>query len=342
MSFLKHSPRAATASLLAAASVLGACSPYPDSGEFLAGVVFSMNFIRGTKTIDSLEAIGRGQAGDEFAPYTIVATSAANTAATSVTSMAVAAGPFWTDATKRNPLAVQTAGKGVWFDGSCAHDSGYRYDERLDLVRMDRQYPVFADIPELLTSNGGKPGRTGSYSAVVEVVHVRAPGSMPCQSIKRYDTALGRIGKDLTEVRREYRLLQIIDPAIAVVPLPFQLGFFNQLVVPYIDMGPVPVSADGQTFVTMPVYKIAGTSVVAGTAAEVAPGGDGVAQPIYSPICQDFAVGTFMGDPPPDVSDPVYKTATKTSSLSSCVVCKTLDVDGHLACPFAQSQDQAQ
>ena len=77
-----------------------------------------------------------------------------------------------------------------------------------------RQYPVFADIPEVLSTSGGKPGRKSNYSAVVEVIHLSTPSSLPCQSIKRFDTATGRIDKDLAVMSREYRLLQIVDPAL--------------------------------------------------------------------------------------------------------------------------------
>ena len=73
----------------------------------------------------------------------------------------------------------------------------------LDLIRWDRQYPVFADIPEVLSTSSGKPGRKLNYSAVVEVIHLSAPSSLPCQSIKRFDTATGRIDKDLAVVSRE-------------------------------------------------------------------------------------------------------------------------------------------
>ena len=97
------------------------------------------------------------------------------------------------------------------------------------LIRLDRQYPIFADIPEVLSTNSGRAGRTGAYSAVVEVIHLAGSGALPCQSIKRLDTVESRIGKDLREVRREYRLLQIIDPLkVPSTPsLPTQLGFIT-------------------------------------------------------------------------------------------------------------------
>ncbi|MFO0579438.1 MAG: hypothetical protein U1A78_36020 [Polyangia bacterium] len=332
---------------LIGATVLAACSPYPDDGEFLAGVVYSQNFLNGVKTIDRLPVVGAGRAADAegLSPYALIATTRGMAGTTT------AQVPFWTDNGKRNPLATSTAQKVYFFDGSCATPGeGYRYDERLDLIRLDRQYPIFEDIPEVLSSNGGKAGRRGAYSAVVEVIHVRAPGDIPCQSIKRFDTVTSRIGQDLTEVRREYRLYQIVDPAL--VPsrsLPTQLGFFDQLVVPYIDMGPVPLEADGKTFATMPIYKVykgavgntAAMTVVFGTASEPLP----MLTPpvVYSPICRDFTLTMQSTLPPPDAGAPVYRTAMKTETLSSCIVCrlKGLDSDGAISdidCPFSQSQ----
>jgi hypothetical protein len=335
-----------TGALAAAALLAVGCSAYPDDGEFLAGVVYSANFLTGVKQIDALPAVGRGQGVGSFAPYTLVATTQGATTTTTVSGSVAASAPFWTDG-KRKPLDRKSTQQAYVFDGACAAPDNYRFDERLDLIRKDRQYPLFADIPELLSANGGKAGRLAAYSAIIEIIHLSGPADLPCQSIKRFDTAQGRVGADLTEVRREYRLLQIIDPAIAVQPLPVQLGFFNQLVVPYLDLGPVPLSSDGTTFVSMPVFKVSATYVdktvhtqvvVPGTALEpLPPGGPAT---IYSPICQDYTLALTMVTalPPPDATDPAYKAAKKTEALSSCLVCRTLDDMGHLDCPFAQSQ----
>lgn len=325
--------------LLAGVALLaGGCSPYLDDGEFLAGVVYAANFISGVKQLDTLPAVGRGQAAGSFAPYTVIATTQGATSPTAVSAMAAASSPFWTDG-KRKPLDRKSAQQVYVLDSACVAPADYRFDERLDLIRQDRQYPLFADIPELLTANAGKAGRTAGYSAIVEIIHLTAPTDLPCQSIKRFDTAQGRIGEDLTEVRREYRLLQIIDPGIALQPLPVQLGFFNQLLVPYLDLGPVPLSSDGTSFVAMPLYKATDKNkktqvVVAGTALEPAQPGTGG----YSPICQDYTLTMLDQLPPPDATDPAYKAAKKTDALSSCLVCRTLDAAGHLSCPFAQSQ----
>ena len=192
-------------SVAALVSFSAACSPYPDDGEFLAGVVYAQNFITGVKTIDRLRA------------------------------SAIATTPFWTDSTgKRSPLDVVNAGQVYFFNGSCAPTSSEPFDERLDLIHNDRQYPVFADLPEVLSTSGGRPGRKTNYSAVVEVIHLSGPGTLPCQSLKRFDTVTGRLDRDLKVVSREYRLYQIIDPALTPnvappAPLPVQLGFFNQL-----------------------------------------------------------------------------------------------------------------
>ncbi len=324
--------------LFGAALLTGGCSPYLDDGEFLAGVVYAANFLTGVKQLDMLPAVGRGQGAGSFAPYTVIATTQGASSPTAVTSAAVATSPFWTDG-KRKPLDRKSAQQVYVLDSACVGPTDYRFDERLDLIRKDRQYPLFADIPELLSVNAGKAGRTAAYSAVVEVVHLTAPTDLPCQSIKRFDTAQGRIGLDLTEVRREYRLLQIIDPGIALQPLPVQLGFYNQLVVPYLDLGPVPLVSDGTAFATMPLYKATDKNkktqvVVAGTTLEpTQPGGA-----VYSPICQDYTLTMLDQLPPPDATDPAYLAAKKTDALSSCLVCRTVDAAGHLSCPFAQSQ----
>src|SRR5207302_683725 len=110
---------------------------------------------------------------------------------------------------------------------------------------------------------------------------------------------------------KEYRLVLIIDPALTFplgVPqpqgtaVPFQIGWFNQLVVPYIDMGPVPVSMDGTKFLTMPFVTVTATDggsisygVVVGAPNEAPLAGD----PAYSPVCQLGAVTVPAGTPPP-------------------------------------------
>ncbi len=346
--------RRAAAALGLCTTALVGCSPYPDDGEFLAGVVYATNFLTGVKTLDALAAVGQGKGVSGFAPYTVIATTQGAATPTTVTASTIASSPFWTDG-KRKPLDRTSTQQAYVLDSSCVGPPDYRFDERLDLIRLDRQYPVFADIPEYLTTNVGKAGRSAAYSAIIEVIHLTAPPDFPCQSIKRFDTAQGRVGpeldlsKDLREVRREYRLLQIFDPAIALPPLPVQLGFYNQLVVPYLDMGPVPLSADGTTFLTMPIYKVSDKAgktqvVVPGTAQETLPPG-GVAT-VYSPICQDHTLTMLDALPPPNAADPAYQAATKTGALSSCLVCRTLDgaVDPdtnkfiHLDCPFRQSQ----
>jgi len=331
--------RAAVLAGMSMAAGLAGCSPYPDDGEFLANVVFAGKFIDGVKNVSQTPAVGRGAGAADFAPYTVIATGSASSTTQPVSGTSPAAAPFWTNGGKRQPLDRKSAQPVYVFDGSCAAPRDYEFDARIDLIRYDRQYPLFSDLPEVLSANAGRAGRTGSYSAVVELIHLSGSGALPCQSIKRFDTAKGRTGEggDLREGRHEYRLLQIIDPAIAVPPLPVQLGFFNQLVVPYIDMGPVPLEADGKSFRTMPVYsvnsapgKLAGT-VVLGLADE--------AGAAYSPICREYTL-TLMNAMtlPLDAGDPVLSAAMKTENLSSCLVCRTVDAKGNLSCPFADSQ----
>ena len=317
----------------------GGCSPYPDDGEFLAGVVYSANFLAGVKTLDRLPAVGRGRAAADFAPYTVLSTTRSSEGTRSVSTTTPASAPFWTNGGKRQPLDRASAQTVYMLDSGCAAPRDYSFDERLDLIRLDRQYPIFADIPEVLPTNSGRGGRTGSYSAVVEVVHLAGSGAIPCQSIKRLDTVKGRIGLDLREVRREYRLLQIIDPLLlpATPPLPAQLGFYNQLVVPYIDMGPVPLEPEGNAFRAMALYRL--TNAMGGSLGAVVFGASDEAGPTYSPICREYTLQLSAGTMPPlDASDPLLRGATKTENLSSCLVCRTLDRDGLIDCPFATSQ----
>lgn len=338
-------------SVAALASFASACSPYPDDGEFLAGVVYAQNFITGVKTIDRLRAVGNKRGDWPMVPYTVFATTRSADTTNKVSSSLSATSPFWTDG-KRNPLEVVNAGQVYFFDSPCTATSDEPFDERLDLIHKNRQYPVFADIPELLSANSGKPGRSGSYSAVMEVIHLQAPSTLPCQSVKRFATVTGRIDQDLKIASREYRLYQIVDPALTpnTAPparLPVQLGFFNQLVVPYIDMGPVPVSADGKTFVTMPLYKVykeaspTATSipsqlVVPGAATELPKG-------TYSAICEERVLAGQATPPPPDGNDAAYKNAKASGALTSCLPCLTVATDAsgvptEVNCPFASSQ----
>lgn len=338
---------------------LGGCSPYPDDGEFLAGVVYAQGFLAGVKSVDRLGAVGAGRDAAPVAPYTVFATTRSADTTAKVGSRAAdgsqiaATTPFWSDG-KRKPLSVETAGRVFVFDGPCRPTRDEPFDERLDLIRWDRQYPVFADIPEVLSANGGKPGRTANYSAVVQVVHLSLPADFPCQSIKRFDTAAGRVGQDLTEVKTEYRLLQIVDPALTPstpppAPLPVQLGFFNQLVVPYIDMGPVPIGPDGQTFVTMPLYKVYKEAAPGASTKplQIVVGGlpypDNMPWGKYSPICEERTLVGQSAPLPPNIQDPAFAAAKATGALASCLVCQTSRVDETNTvvaadCPFSQSQ----
>ncbi len=327
---------------LLAVAGLSACSPYPDDGEFLAGIVYSANFMLGVKTLDRLPAVGRGRGVADFAPYTVLATTRGSESTRAVSTGTPASAPFWTNGGKRQPLSRDSAQKVYQIDTGCSAPPNYTFDDRLDLIRLDRQYPIFADIPEVLMTNSGRGGRTGAYSAVVEVIHLAGSGALPCQSIKRLDTVQDRIGQDLREVRREYRLLQIIDPLL--VPgtpgapgIPTQLGFYNQLVVPYIDMGPVPLEPDGSAFRTMPLYRLSMAGSM--SMSTVVFGGSDEAGPAYSPICRDYTLQLGSGAPLPlDASDPALRAAVKTDNLASCIVCRTLDKDGSADCPFASSQ----
>lgn len=143
-----------------------------------------------------------------------------------------------------------------------------------------------------------------------------------------------------------------VDPALTPnsappAPLPVQLGFFNQLVVPYIDMGPVPVSADGKTFLTMPLYKVFKEAAPTATTTPlqiVVPGMAGeLGGSAYSPICEEAQLTGQAMAPPPDASSPAYLAAKKTGALASCLPCQTVTVDASgvptsLSCPFASSQ----
>lgn len=320
---------AAVTALGAICSGLLACSPYPDEGEFLAGVVFAGNFVSGVKTLRTTTVAARG-----FPAYTMIASS--GTSATTT--------PLWREPRPETTQQVFVFDK----NQSCTPPVGAPpYSPRLDLVRPDRQYPVFSDIPEVLSANSGRPGRTGAYSAVVEVVHIATPAGFPCQSVKRADTVLGRKDTDLKPVAqtsKEYRLLLIFDPALTSPPLPFQLGWFNQLVVPYLDMGPVPLTQDGKSFVIMPLYQreevsamgtlVRRTTVVPGAQDEAPASG----APTYSPICRDATLTVRPGDlvPALDAADPAYAKATPGSILNACLICKRT-TSGEYSCPLGES-----
>ena len=113
--------------LLVAALLTGACSPYPDDGEFLAGVVFAANFITGVKQLDMLPAVGRGQGVGSFAPYTVIATTQGMNSPNPVTSTAVATSPLWTDG-KRKPLDRKSAQPVYVLDSACVAPVDYRFD----------------------------------------------------------------------------------------------------------------------------------------------------------------------------------------------------------------------
>jgi hypothetical protein len=328
------------------------CDPYPDDGEFLAGVVYAGNFVAGVRTIPTPpvppsaqaqpgEAVGRGTGPSpaNLYPYFVVATTDGSATTQTLSNSNPAKSPYWTNGTKRQPLLVSNTAPVYVFDSTCTGPMGYEYNPALDLIREDKQYPLFSDLPEVMPSNGGLPGRNtpANYSAIVEVIHLTAPGNFPCQSIKRFATAQGRIGQggDLVEGMHEYRLFQVIDPAIALPPLPFQLAFYNQLVVPYIDMGPVPMDPDGMSFRAMPIYKVSNSS--GALIATVVLGANDEAGPAYSPVCQDYTL-TASTPPPPDATNMAYAGATMTTNLSSCLVCRTVDSMGNLNCPFTDSQ----
>lgn len=327
------------------AATLAGCSPYPDDGEFLAGVVYSANFIAGVKNLSQTGAVGRGTARNEIYPYTVISTTSADRGGLTLSSSTAAVSAFWTNGGKRQPLDRKNAQQVYVFDSGCAAPRDYQYDDRLDLIRRDEQYPLFLDIPEVLSTNAGRPGRvgTGAYSAIVEIIHLSGPGNIPCQSIKRFDTAKARIGErgDLHEGRHEYRLFQVFDPAIAMPPLPYKLGFYNQLVVPYIDMGPVPLEDDGQTFRTMPLYRV---KISASKTETVVFGLPSEAGSDYSPICRDYNLTLQSGMMLPlDATDPLLKKmALKTENLASCLVCRTLPPAGdgstQFDCPFVTTE----
>ena len=236
-------------------AVLAACDPYLDQGEFLAGPVFAANFLAGIKP--------QGDGSNPFSPiaaaahgktsYSVIATKGTSTTVAATATPATS--PLWTDG-KRDPLAVSGAQQVYAFDGPCQAPEGYSFDPNLDLIRKDMQYPVFQDLPEILPSGAGKPGRNGPYSAIVQVIHLSVPAGFPCQAVKRFSTAQARAMADLHMATTEYRLYQIFDLALTKPPTPYLLGFFDQLLVPYIDMGPVPVSPDGKSFLTMPIYHL--------------------------------------------------------------------------------------
>ena len=81
------------AALLLAAAASG-CSPYPDDGEFLAGVVYAANFVSGVKQLEVMPAVGRGQGVGAFAPYTTITTTQGAMSTTAVSATVGAASPL--------------------------------------------------------------------------------------------------------------------------------------------------------------------------------------------------------------------------------------------------------
>jgi hypothetical protein len=340
---------------------LPACQPYPDDGEFLAGVVFSGNFMTGVRSLSFTRAVGRGRPAMPYAPYVVIA-STGDSRTTQLTATAPATAPLWRDATGRDPLLARNAQKLYSFDQSgqsarqsCKPTAEPEFDRFFDLVHPDRQYPIFTDLPEVLQRNAGRAGRRGAYSAIVEVVRLTVPPDHPCQSLKRAETVEKRIMegelRPVPPAKPEYRLMLIIDTELTR-PLsglphapPYQLGWFDQLVVPFLDMGPVPVSADGTRFLTMPLLSVVQMqgmppmprvvkTVVTGAAEEEPVG------PPYSPVCQQAQVAGTAASPN-HLTDSAYAMPMSDGRLFACLVCHIVDERGSYVCPFAQSTSGA-
>lgn len=343
--------------LVASCSALG-CAPYPDSGEFLAGVVYATNFMSGVKVNPTTGAspIATTIAQNDNRPgaYTVL-TDRGDSAAQAAPSSPLW-GSLWGQKASE-PLDVASAQQVYVFDGACSSPEGYVFDDRQDLARLDRQYPVFQDIPELVTSS--RPGRQGAanpYSALVEIIHIKMPAGFPCQSIKRFTTVTRRLDpvhdlKVIAQAEKEYRLLLIFDPAATFPPLPTQIGWFDQLAVPYIDMGPVPVikRADGKSvFATMPLISFPQVRGAVPLLLGDPPTNDAeraaYAPYQYSPICRRYTSMAMSADY--NIKLDAYKTLVegapsvkdaKGAGLTACLVCKTT-WDGSYLCPFADSR----
>lgn len=365
----------AAAAALAILALLPACSPYPDDGEFFAGVVFARNFLAGVRRLTtavqppaSNPAPPRAQSDERINAYSLLADTGTTSVTTTPTTAAPATSPLWANlygpkVTRPDgtsvPLHTDTAQQVYVFDGNCQAPDDYKFDERVDLYRRDRQYPIFTDLPELLSSNGGRPGRlsAGSYSAIVEVIRVQIPSGFPCQSVKRWKTVTDRTAEKIPgdiqlapSTKKEYRLLLIFDPVLTTPPLPTQLGWFDQLLVTYVDMGPVPVDEATSTFKTMPVVRFVNTATppvaLPGVAQAVIGNLDererlAAAPYAYSPICRTVNVPVKAGEVPFfDLSK--YKALIDApaqnprAGLTACIVCNSTS-DGGYACPLAQS-----
>lgn len=372
----QHPPTRSAALLCATiAALLPACSPYPDDGEFFAGVVFARNFLAGVRRLTtavqppaSNPAPPRAQSDERINAYSLLADTGTTSVTTTPTTAAPATSPLWANlygpkVTRPDgtsvPLHTDTAQQVYVFDGNCQAPDDYKFDERVDLYRRDRQYPIFTDLPELLSSNGGRPGRlsAGSYSAIVEVIRVQIPSGFPCQSVKRWKTVTDRTAEKIPgdiqlapSTKKEYRLLLIFDPVLTTPPLPTQLGWFDQLLVTYVDMGPVPVDEATSTFKTMPVVRFVNTATppvaLPGVAQAVIGNLDererlASAPYAYSPICRTVNVPVKAGEVPFfDLSK--YKALIDApaqnprAGLTACIVCNSTS-DGGYACPLAQS-----
>lgn len=353
-------------------AALCACAPYPDDGEFFAGVVFARNFVAGVRTLSvaaqppaSNPTPPRGQNDARPNAYSLLLATGTSAQPT-VSSTTPATSPLWqnlygTKVTRPDgtqvPLHTDTAQQVYVFDGPCQAPDNYAFDERYDLFRGDRQYPIFQDLPEVLATNGGRPGRLtpANYSAIVEVVHVQLPSGFPCQSVKRWKTVTDRTAAktpgDLAlaaaPTTKEYRLLLIVDPVLTTPPLPVQLGWFDQLLVPYIDMGPVPVDPDKSAFLTMPVVRFTsptGTALNLPRAVLATPDERDriTASPYrYSPLCRTVDV-PIMTAVPASYDLAAYKAQIDAApqnpraNLTPCLICNSTS-DGQYNCPLAQS-----
>jgi hypothetical protein len=242
--------------VIGAAAVVVGCNPYNRSGEFNAGPVDSAGFppeYLGTGA--RARQAGSGVFAEKVAFVNGVRTGyfsfkflASQTAAAAPTT-AACAGPA------ADPLRVLDAGKpyapagtinkAYRFEGKCAADSDYAYDDRLDDLHYDQQGNIFTALPAL------NAAMMPTYTPVVSE-YVASAAGVECQSIKSEKTI---VKAQMPTASGKYLLWPIIDPGAGVRRFddpdrndPTALGgvgiqsygWYQQYYLAYLDGGYIP------------------------------------------------------------------------------------------------------
>jgi hypothetical protein len=132
-------------------------------------------------------------------------------------------------------------------DGACTGSS--TFDPLKEAYANDRQFPLFNALP--------LPARSGAVPTwpFVNVRKFALGGSIQCNDIKAASSigtadAPGKFGA-VAEDAVEARLWAVIDPAFPLTPgsadfKPERYGWYNNLLLTYLDGGPIPANAQGE------------------------------------------------------------------------------------------------